>query len=166
MSMIASFVSRPPVTPYISGVDITGSDITTGGSTILPGATYNQFLSTSDVTRLVGQYNSSYAGQKTPAAVAGLAVGQVYPNVTLPTHFSLGVPFQSEDVRVTKSFHFHERYELRLIGEAFNILNIGNLTGASSLLTSPTFGQAQQRIGQTFGTGGPRAFQFAARFQF
>ena len=55
---------------------------------------------------------------------------------------------------------------VRLIAEGFNILNIGNLTGASTVLTSPTFGQAQQRIGQTFGTGGPRAFQFAARLQF
>ena len=166
MSMIATFVSRPPVQPVITGVDITGSDVTTGGSTILPGMSYNQFLSTSDVTRLVDQYNSALAGKPTPAATAGISPTQVYPKVTLPTSFALGFPFQSEDLRVTKSFRFKERYELKLIGEGFNILNIGNLTGASSVLTSPTFGQAQQRIGQTFGTGGPRAFQFAARFQF
>ena len=36
----------------------------------------------------------------------------------------LGLP-HSEDLRVTKSFKFKDRYELRLIGEGFNILNIG-----------------------------------------
>jgi len=29
-----------------------------------------------------------------------------------------------------------------------------------------TFGKANQRVGQTFGSGGPRAFQLAARFSF
>ena len=168
MSVIASFISRPPVTPFIGGVDNTGSDVTTGGFTILPGAGFNQFLSNGDLSKLVDNYNSTLAGKPTPAASAGIpgSTTQVFPKVTLPANYHLGFPFQSEDLRVTKSFKFHERYELRLIGEGFNIFNIGNLTGAPSNLTSPTFGQAQQRIGQTFGTGGPRALQFAARFQF
>ena len=166
MSLIASFVSRPPVQPFISGVDITGSDYTTGGVTILPGMSYNQFLSTSDLSKLVDQYNTTYAGKPTPAATAGISPTQVYPKVTLPNHFHLGFPFQSEDLRITKAFRFKEKYEARFIGEGFNMFNVGNLTGATNLLTSPSFGQAQQRIGQTFGTGGPRAFQVALRLQF
>jgi hypothetical protein len=49
----------------------------------------------------------------------------------------------------------------------FNLFNVSNLTGFNYSLTSPAaFGQPTQRVGQTFGTGGPRAFQFGARLSF
>ena len=166
LSMISTFRSRPPVTPVITGVSQNGGDTSSGGYTILPGLGFNQFLSASDLQAKVDNYNSTLAGKPTPAATAGISPTQVYPALKLPAQFDLGHPFTSQDLRITKSFRFHEHYELRLIGEAFNILNIGNLTGDSFVLTSPTFGQANQRIGQTFGAGGPRALQFAARFQF
>jgi hypothetical protein len=54
---------------------------------------------------------------------------------------------------------------LELIGEVFNMFNIANLTNFSERLDS-NFGQATNRVGQGFGSGGPRAFQFAARFKF
>jgi hypothetical protein len=127
---------------------------------------YNQFLSKSELEDLVNRYNTNYAGKPTPAAIAGISPTQRFPKVTLPAHYSLGHDFTSQDLRATKSFKFREKYEFRLIGEAFNIFNFGNLTGDSFDLTNSTFGQPQQRIGQTFGTGGPRAFQFAGRFQF
>jgi hypothetical protein len=79
----------------------------------------------------------------------------------------LGHDFTSQDVRLSKSFKFRDRYELRFIGECFNILNFGNLTGDNFNLLSPgSFGLPTQRVGQTFGSGGPRAFQVAGRFQF
>jgi hypothetical protein len=106
------------------------------------------------------------AGKPTPAATAGISPTQKFPTLALPAHYNLGHDFTSQDIRITKSFRFKERYEFRLIAEGFNIFNFGNLTGDSFILTSPTFGQPQQRIGQTFGTGGPRAFQFAGRFSF
>jgi hypothetical protein len=33
-------------------------------------------------------------------------------------------------------------------------------------VTPASFGKANQRVGQTFGSGGPRAFQLAARLSF
>lgn len=167
VSMLSSLLSREPFEPTINGVDNTGSDFTSNGYTALPGSEYNAFLSKSQLENLVAQYNSTYAGKPTPAALAGLAPGQVFPRVTLPAHFNLGHDFTSQDVRVQKSFRFKERYELRLIGECFNIFNFGNLTGDAFSLTTPsTFGEPTQRVGQTFGSGGPRAFQVAARFSF
>jgi hypothetical protein len=46
-------------------------------------------------------------------------------------------------------------------------LNTSNLTNFNYNLVVPaTFGKANQRVGQTFGSGGPRAFQLAARVSF
>jgi hypothetical protein len=60
-----------------------------------------------------------------------------------------------------------------LIAEAFNLFNISNLAGYSGSLNSGCsefpqgcYGIASTRAGGVFGTGGPRAFQFAARIQF
>ena len=168
VSMISAVISRPPVEPFISGVDITGTNFSASGTyTPLPGNQYNGFLSHSDLQNLVNQYNTNFAGKPTPAALAGLAPGQVFPKVTLPAHYNLGHNFTSQDLRLQKSFRFKERYEFRMIGEVFNIFNFGNLTGDNFALNSPaSFGLPTQRVGQTFGSGGPRAFQLAARFSF
>jgi hypothetical protein len=53
-----------------------------------------------------------------------------------------------------------------LIGEVFNVYNAANLSGYGTDLTSPAFGQPSARFTQLFGSAGPRAFQFAARFTF
>jgi hypothetical protein len=76
-----------------------------------------------------------------------------------------GDNFSSQDVRVTKTFRFKEEAALRLIGEVFNIFNVSNLSNFNFNLAGP-FGQPNQRVGQTFGSGGPRAFQSAARISF
>ena len=66
-----------------------------------------------------------------------------------------------------KLIRFGERYELNIFGEVFNVFNIANLTGYSTdLLQTAAFGQPASRTTQVFGSGGPRAFQLAARFSF
>lgn len=82
-------------------------------------------------------------------------------------------PFSSLDFRLTKDIHLGERMRLSLIGEAFNIFNFTNVRGFSknsysgrSIAIGPDFYAAQSVAGGFFGSGGPRAFQFAARFNF
>ena len=53
-----------------------------------------------------------------------------------------------------------------LIAEVFNLLNTANLVGYSGALGTAGFGQPSGRFTQLFGSGGPRAFQLAARFNF
>jgi hypothetical protein len=90
--------------------------------------------------------------------------------------------FNALDFRLSRNIHLGERYNLNLIGEAFNIFNVTNILGVSNLnysgfantlspdsgnpSYSSSFGQAVSTAGGVFGSGGPRAFQFAARFSF
>lgn len=80
----------------------------------------------------------------------------------------------SQDLRLTKTINFNEKFRLQLIGEVFNLFNIANLVNVSDLVL-PVEGTAPanistlrptQRSNSVFGTGGPRAFQFGARFAF
>jgi hypothetical protein len=100
---------------------------------------------------------------------------QAYPYIKLPDNFINGDTFYSQDLRITRQIRITERVSLNIIAEAFNLFNIANLTGYGSglnALAAPnvpqaaTFGQPSDRVNQIFGTGGPRAFQFAARIIF
>jgi hypothetical protein len=100
---------------------------------------------------------------------------------------NLGDSFQSLDVRLTKTFRFTEHFNIQGIAEVFNLFNVTNIRGVNNVnfsgfqntllrdstnpadagfLRSSTFGSAIQTAGGVFGTGGPRAFQFAVRVKF
>jgi hypothetical protein len=82
----------------------------------------------------------------------------------------------SQDIRLTKTFSFSENLKLDLIGEVFNVFNVANLTYPTAITlseegTSPDVIKnvvhgPSARTTSVFGTGGPRAFQFAAKFRF
>ena len=159
ISGITSFQSVGPIEPFISGVDLNGNgaveDGETGG-TPLPGIGYNQ-LGVSEgkgaLIQAVNQFNSTHPNEQ----------------LALPPNFSFPRSFNSQDVRVTKVIKLGtERAKLNLIAECFNVFNIANLGGYSyNLGTSAAgFGVPTSADSNIFGSGGPRAFQFAARFSF
>lgn len=147
-----------------------------------------------DIRRLVDAYNATYPAPKdTPLQQIGRqnrdVAGAAYPFIVLPDKFYSGDSFLAHDLRVTRIIPIREKVRLSLIAEGFNILNIANLGGfsgslasaayirptanASGVITAPgrnnpnnTFGQATSRVSPIFGTGGPRAFQLAARLSF
>jgi carboxypeptidase family protein len=170
LSVLSTFLSRLPVAPTIGGVDNSGTNTSGTGFTPLLavlGKGYSDFLSKQDLEGLVKDYNATIAGTLTPAGRAGISANQRYPTITLPSDYQLQDIFSSQDLRITKTFRLRDRTDIRIIGEVFNILNTSNLTNFNFNLVSPsTFGKANQRVGQTFGTGGPRAFQLAARVGF
>ena len=98
-----------------------------------------------------------------------------------------GDSFSSLDLRVSKVFKVGERFTIEPIAEVFNLFNVTNVLGLSNVnysgfsnvlvrdsndpasagfLRSSSFGQAVSTAGGVFGSGGPRAFQFAARVTF
>ncbi|MBI4466599.1 MAG: TonB-dependent receptor [Acidobacteria bacterium] len=124
------------------------------GRDIGSGAELNQFIT---------QWNTLFV----PAGL-GPALPLVDPNL------DFGDPFNSLDVRVTKSFLWREKHKFELIGEVFNLFNITNIRGFNNTnfsgfnndITSPAFNRALRTAGGFFGSGGPRAFQFAFRYSF
>lgn len=104
----------------------------------------------------------------------------ILPQVSDNAHFDDS--FNSLDFRLDRTFAFSEHCSINLIGEAFNIFNVTNILGVSNLnysgfsnaLTpdnnnpdfSSSFGKAVSTAGGVFGSGGPRAFQVAARLNF
>ncbi len=161
VSFISSFQSRLPFQPFIPGVDLTGSGI---NGFALPGSRYYDFnfgLGKTDLVKLVNQYNSTYAGKGGPIP------GQVFPKVNLPAKYDFGCNFNSQDLRVSKFIKLGtDRVTLKLFAEVFNLFNYANLNAYSNNLTVSGFGQPAERTRQIFGTGGPRAFQFAGRLSF
>ena len=112
------------------------------------------------------------------------------PRVLLPLvrdDLKLGDDFSSLDLRVSKIFKIGERWSIEPIAEVFNLFNVTNVLGVSNVnysgfsnvlvrdsndptspafLRSSSFGQPVTTAGGVFGSGGPRAFQFAARVTF
>jgi len=101
------------------------------------------------------------------------------------SHVSAGInffsPFSSLDLRLRKDIRFKDKLTLSLLGEGFNLFNEVNVRGTSnanyagrnisigSSASAPVqtnFYQADTIAGGFFGSGGPRAFQFAARLEF
>jgi hypothetical protein len=120
-----------------------------------------------------------------PAAYPCLAGGTLQH---VPANINFSSPFSSLDLRLKKDFLFRERMTLSLIGESFNIFNQTNIRGTSNnnyagrnIAIGPyqaaqndqpaqavqsNFYSAVTTAGGFFGSGGPRAFQFAARLAF
>jgi hypothetical protein len=116
---------------------------------------------------------------------AGGFGGQPLPLVSDSARFN--DTFNSFDLRLSKVFKIGERVKLEPLVEAFNLFNVTNVLGFSKsnysgfsnvlgrdsndptsagFLRSSSFGQPITTAGGVFGSGGPRAFQFAARVTF
>ncbi len=183
VSLISQMVSKPPLNVNI-GADIDGDGIST---TPIPGASFRSFGRSVDADKLralVAAYNADIERRTKPAVNPDgtpalnpdgtprlvrprTTKNEVLDLIRLPAAFDSGDNFFTQDVRLSRFILFKEKYKLTLIGEVFNLFNIANLGGyGSDLRDSGRFGQPSSRVGQVFGTGGPRAFQFAARLTF
>lgn len=116
---------------------------------------------------------------------AGGFGGQPLPLVSDNARFNDN--FSSFDLRLSKAFKIGEHIKIEPLAEVFNLFNVTNVLGFSKsnysgfsnvlvrdsndptnagFLRSASFGQPVTTAGGVFGSGGPRAFQFAARVTF
>jgi outer membrane receptor protein involved in Fe transport len=107
----------------------------------------------------------------------------------VPGGIDFSSPFNSLDLRLAKNIRIGERWNVDLMAEAFNLFNSLNVRGFNNTSysgrninlvpvgTDPmtpsnpeglnqSFFQPVSTAGGFFGSGGPRAFQFAVRFSF
>jgi hypothetical protein len=100
----------------------------------------------------------------------------------VPAHINFGSPFGSFDLRVRKAFKFGDHLSLSMMGEVFNLANQTNIRGSNtanfsgrnisigayqpSTPVQTNFFKPVSVAGGFFGSGGPRAFQFATRIEF
>ena len=115
---------------------------------------------------------------------SGGIAGELLPLVSPGARFNDS--FNSADVRVSRPFRLRQ-VQVEPIVEVFNVFNVTNILGVSNrnysgysnvlvrdsgdpqdprYLTSSSFGKPVTTAGGVFGTGGPRAFQFAVRATF
>ncbi|HEX7295251.1 MAG TPA: TonB-dependent receptor, partial [Pyrinomonadaceae bacterium] len=116
---------------------------------------------------------------------AGGFGGQPLPLVSNDARFNDN--FNSLDLRIAKTFRIGEQFTIEPIAEVFNLFNVTNVLGVSNtnysgfsnvlvrdsndpsspgFLRSSNFGRPVTTAGGVFGSGGPRAFQFAVRASF
>jgi hypothetical protein len=99
---------------------------------------------------------------------AGTGPLQVDPRI------KFGHDFNSFDTRVSRIFHLKEPHTLEAIVDVFNLFNVSNIrgttnrnySGVNNVLGTSDFNRALETAGKFFGSGGPRAFQFALRYSF
>ena len=145
-----------------------------------------QFQTGADLNAALTQINAA-GGSLCPNADPSMGFK---PRVLLPLvsdDLRLGDNFSSLDLRVSKVFKVGERFTIEPIAEVFNLFNVTNVLGFSNVnysgfsnvlvrdsndpsspgfSRSSSFGQPVSTAGGVFGSGGPRAFQFAARVTF
>lgn len=159
LGLISATSSRGALMPNVPGLDFEGDGNTSEPIQRDRPNCYNRGCGKSDLDAAVQRWNALYAGKKD-------ARGQTIPTITLPGSYDLGDSFNSQDIRLTKTFTFKDRLKLSVFGEMFNVFNIANLSGYNFSLTSPNFGKPTQRTSQVFGSGGPRALQVGGRISF
>ncbi len=127
-----------------------------------------------------GSQLNAFLTQLNAAGAVNGSLGTPFPMVSPNARFD--DTFNSLDFRLAKDVHITERLTLQLIGETFNLFNKTNILGTSknkysgffnALVPdsnnpnqSSSFGTPVSQAGGVFGSGGPRAFQLAAKVNF
>jgi len=133
-----------------------------------PGSIGRDIKNVGELNALITAFNNTMAGTVDPQ---GTTLSRL---ALLPEGTQIGSDSViSQDVRVTKTFSFTESVKLDLIGEVFNLFNVANLSNVNTQTLAPEGSALRNlpfrnttRTSSVFGTGGPRAFQFAAKFRF
>ena len=195
VGLISDMSSAPPLNPNLS-LDVDGDGVSRITLSGIPWNGFGRGKSVNDIRKAVEAYNADVMARAKPLPANATAAqkaactlfvngqqmcgartpqNQVLPLIKLPDTFSNGDPFFSQDIRLTRLITIREKITLSLIAEAFNVFNIANLSGYGGGLNAQvapgqtqtfTFGLPSNRVNQIFGTGGPRAYQFAARLSF
>jgi hypothetical protein len=183
LSPLYTFGSGVPADTYLPDITLNGQSLPARLPILGRNSLGRSVKNSNQLNQAIDQWNAL------PACPAPAPCNAGGPLENVPANINFGSAFNSVDLRLMKDFAIRERYHIDLIAEAFNLFNSVNIRGFTntsysgrniSLVpvgTNPpspsnpnglntTFFQAVSTAGGFFGSGGPRAFQFAVRFTF
>ena len=183
VSFISTAFSGLPQSAFLPDfVDLSGTGtFTTYLPGTTPGALGRSIKTVDELNNIISAYNASIpslgfdCGADSGTGRCDIFGDPIERLALLPPDQPIGGDsIISQDVRVTKTFSFSENMKLDLIGEVFNLFNVANLTEVADFVlphegtpaNEITFLRPTARATSVFGTGGPRAFQFAVKFRF
>ena len=163
-SLVPALSSRLPIIPR----NALGREISNGAQLNAAIALWNSLPTCTAAVPSPSPCNADGPPPSPTTNPGRLTLSPVDPNL------KFGRDFNALDLRVTKTFTLFSEHKLQCIGEVFNLFNITNIrgfnnnnySGFNNDITSSHLNQAVSTAGGFFGSGGPRAFQFALRYSF
>ncbi|MCI0489852.1 MAG: hypothetical protein L0229_24945, partial [Blastocatellia bacterium] len=196
---ISALRTALPTTPFLTqgfggSTEVLFSDLDGDGTVqdFLPGAGRGSFGrsigSISELNAFIGDFNSQFAGQITPAGQALASAGVftenqlrqlgfiIQPITPAPTGQVMNDSFITTDVRISKSIQIGERVRILPLVEIFNLFNVSNfavlngeLAGSTGQINGTTAGDRSNKLGLgsgSFSQGLARSVQFGLRVHF
>ena len=177
LAPIYTFGTGVPADTFLPGTANSSTGASGSRLPILPrNALARQIKNSNQLNAVIDKWNALPACPGAYPCNAGGAIAHV------PAGINFFSPFSSLDLRLKKEFRVADRMTVSLMGEGFNMLNEVNVRGTNkgnfagrNISISPVTGGAsvqtdfykpQTVAGGFFGSGGPRAFQFAMRLEF
>jgi hypothetical protein len=177
LAPLYTFGSGVPADTFLPGTANSSTGASGSRLPLLPRNALAREIKNSDqLNAVIDKWNALPACPGTYPCNAGGSIAHV------PGGINFFSPFSSLDLRLKKDFRFGDRMTLSLMGEGFNMFNQVNVRGTnkenfagrnisispvtSSAPVQTNFYQADTIAGGFFGSGGPRAFQFATRLEF
>jgi Carboxypeptidase regulatory-like domain/TonB dependent receptor len=185
LSPLYTYGSGIPADTYIAGLseaNIPGATISARLPLLSRNAIGREIKNSAQLNAVIAKWN---ALPLCPAPAPCNSGVQIQP---VPNGINFTSPFNSLDSRLVKAIRLTERQHLDLIAEVFNLFNNVNVRGfnnsnysgrnialypvgtnatpSNAVGVDSTFYQAVSTAGGFFGSGGPRAFQFSARYTF
>jgi hypothetical protein len=183
LAPLYTFGSGVPADTFLPDLNLNGESLPARLPILARNSLGRSVKNSTQLNQIIDEWNALPACQAPAPCNAG------GPLENVPGGINFSSPFNSVDLRLMKDIAIRERYHVDLMAEAFNLFNNVNIRGFTntsysgrniSLVpvgtnppspTNPqgldtTFFQPVSTAGGFFGSGGPRAFQFAVRFTF
>jgi hypothetical protein len=177
LAPLYTFGSGVPADTFLPGTANRQSGASGSRLPILPrNALAREIKNSNQLNAVIDKWNALPACPGSYPCNAGGKIAHV------PGGINFGSPFSSLDLRLKKEIRVADRMTLSLMGEGFNMFNQVNVRGTNkanfagrniSISPDPSGAAVQGDFyrpatiaGGFFGSGGPRAFQFATRLEF
>jgi hypothetical protein len=183
LAPLYTFGSGVPADTYLPELNLNGQSLPARLPILGRNSLGRSVKNSTQLNQAIDEWNSL------PACPAPAPCNAGGPLENVPDGINFSSPFNSVDLRLMKDIAIKERYHIDLMAEAFNLFNSVNIRGFTNTSYSgrnislvpvgtnqpgpgnpngldTTFFQPVSTAGGFFGSGGPRAFQFAVRFTF